>query len=372
MLKLFALTAACAGLGYIPLAALQVRIPGPGGEGAAPSVGCTPASGYSYCRQLTVNGSQVGGSTLINFGVLVNATLGASRIQNSGCYDVIFTSDPAGTAKIPWEIEECKQSTGAIVAWAGLGSVSASANTVFYVSYDNSSISAAQNTGANAPCNVWDSSYVRVFHLGNGASLSLNDSTCNAYNLTTNTGLTAGTGQADGAALATASNSDYATGPDTGLPSGGSARTIESWFNVTSFTSPHDLFQFGTSGTSHELQNVELASNQIYWAGWSDDFTASTTLTAGSWYYFVGTYDGTSTATMYVSNSSLGAHSQSWNTTLNGTFYLGKDTFGGAQAIYGYIDEFRISTIARSTGYITAQYNQMQTGSTFLTVGSEY
>ena len=114
MLKLLLAVAGCAGLGDVPLAALQVRIPGPGGEGATSSVGCTPASGYSYCRQLTVNGSQVGGSTLTNFGVLVNATLGGSRIQNSNCYDAIFTSDSGGTTLIPWEMEECTQGTGAI------------------------------------------------------------------------------------------------------------------------------------------------------------------------------------------------------------------------------------------------------------------
>jgi len=368
MLKLLGVAAACAGLGYVPLAALQVRIPGPGGDGAAPSVGCTPAGGYSYCRQLTVNGSQVGGSTLTNFGVLVNGTLGASRIQNSSCYDVIFTSDPAGTAKIPWEVEECTQSTGAIVAWAGLSSISPSANTTFYISYGNSSVSTAQNTGSYQPCNVWDSNYARVFHLGNGATLSLSDSTCNSYNLT-NSGLVAGIGQVDGGAVG---NTTSASGPDTGLPSGGAARTLETWFNMSSFSVGHDLLQFGTSGTNHELQNVAISGNQLAWFGWSDDFTVSYAFTVGTWYYFAGTYDGTSTATMYINNASLGTHSMAWNTTLNGTLYLGKDTYGGSQYLLGTMDELRISKIQRSTGYLTAQWNQMQTGSTFLTIGSEY
>ena len=368
MLKLLGV-AACLAFGYVPSAALQVRIPGPGGEGAAPSVGCTPASGYSYCRQLTVNSSQVGGAALTNFGVLVNATLGASRIQNSSCYDVIFTSDASGTAKVPWEMEECTQSTGAIVAWAGLSSVSGASNTPFYVSYGNSSISSAQNTGSAQPCNVWDSNYTRVFHLGNGSTLNLNDSTCNAYNLTS-ASLTAGIGQVDGGAVG--NSTAYASGADTGLPSGGAARTFEAWFNMSSFSVGHDLLQFGISGANHELQNVAVAGNQLAWFGWSDDFTVSYAFTVGTWYYFAGTYDGTSTAAMYINNTSLGTHSMAWNTTLNGTFYLGKDTYGGAQDLLGTMDEVRISKVQRSTGYLTAQWNQMQTGSTFLTNGSEY
>ena len=367
MLKLLLAVAGCAGLGDVPLAALQVRIPGPGGEGATSSVGCTPASGYSYCRQLTVNGSQVGGSTLTNFGVLVNATLGGSRIQNSNCYDAIFTSDSGGTTLIPWEMEECTQGTGAIVAWVGLSSVSSSANTVFYISYNNSSVSTAQNTGSYAPCNVWDSSYARVFHLGNGSTLGLNDSTCSPHNLTNN-GLTAGVGQVDGGAVGTGS---YASGPDTGLPSGGSARTIEAWFNISSFSNAHDLFQFGTY-SNHEFQNVAVAGNEFEWFGDSDDFTVSTTFTASTWYYFAGTYDGTATATAYINNTSLGTHSMLWNTVLGGTFYLGADSVGGAQKLSGTIDEFRISSVNRSPGYLTAQYNQMKASSTFLTVGSEY
>jgi len=372
MLRLFALMAGCLGLGYVPLgrfAALQVRIPGPGGAGAGASVACIPATGYSYCRQLMVSGSQVGGSTLTSFGVLVNTTLGASRIQSSNCYDVIFTSDSGGTTKIPWEVEECTQSSGAIVAWAGLSSLPASSNTNFYVSYDNSSITTAQNTGSAQACNVWDASYARVFHLGNGSAMSVNDSTCNAGNLA-NSGLTAGSGQIDGGAVG--NGSSYASGADTGLPSGSTARTIEIWFDISSFSASHSLLQFGTPSVSHEMQEIAVTSGSIDWYGWSDDFGASHSFSPGVWYYFAGTYNGTSTATIYINNSTLGTHTQSWNTTLNGTLYVGKDTYGGSSALLGAEDEVRISKVQRSTGYLTAQWNQMQTGSTFLTVGSEY
>jgi len=316
-----------------------------------------------------VNSSQVGGSTLSNFGVLVTATLGTSRVQNSNCNDVIFTSDSGGTSKMPWEIEECTPSTGAIVAWAGLSSVPASNNTSFYVSYDNASIATAQNTGSAQACNVWDASYARVFHLGNGSALSVNDSTCNADNLA-NSGLTVGSGQIDGGAAG--NGSSYASGADTGLPSGGTARTIEIWFNISSFSANHALLQFGTPSVSHEMQEIAVTSGSINWYGWSDDFGASYGFSPGAWYYFAGTYDGTSTATMYINNSTVGTHGQSWNTTLNGTLYVGKDTYGGSSALLGTEDEIRISKVQRSVGYLTAQWNQMQTGSTFLTVGSEY
>src|SRR5580658_7008317 len=111
----------------------------PGGSGGG---NCTPTSGFLHCRPLTINSSQVGGATLSNFAVLTeNAsgplTLGAPRIQNSNCYDVVFTSDSAGALRIPWEMESCTPSTGAVIAWVKVASISASANTTFYVSYDN-------------------------------------------------------------------------------------------------------------------------------------------------------------------------------------------------------------------------------------------
>ena len=69
-----------------------------GGGGAA----CTPASGYSHCRMLTIDHLQVP-STQTNFPVVARVSLGASRIQNSLCYDFIVTSDTSGATPIPWK-----------------------------------------------------------------------------------------------------------------------------------------------------------------------------------------------------------------------------------------------------------------------------
>ena len=109
----------------------------------------------------------------------------------------IFTSDSAGTTKIPWEIETCNSSTGDVVMWATPASLSSTVTTSFYVSYGSASYTAAQNTGSVAPSKVWDSSYFSVTHMANGTTLALSDST--GQDAWTNNGLTAAAGTVDGA-----------------------------------------------------------------------------------------------------------------------------------------------------------------------------
>src|ERR1039458_1343508 len=155
----------------------QVRIPGPGGSFSG-SGGGSCASGYAHCRQLTIASGAVT-SPLSNFSVLVQATLGSSRVRNANCYDVIFTTTEAGGTSIPWELQPawCSQSTGAFYAFVNPGSVP-TAGTTFWVQYDNTAISTAQNTGSYSPAQVYDANAQGVWHLGeNAANTTITDST---------------------------------------------------------------------------------------------------------------------------------------------------------------------------------------------------
>ena len=66
-------------------------------------------------------------------------------------------------------------STGQLIAWVSVPTVSASSDTVIYVYYGNGSAANQQN-----PTGVWDSNYEGVWHLPNGTTLSANDSTATA------------------------------------------------------------------------------------------------------------------------------------------------------------------------------------------------
>ena len=340
----------------------SLTLPGPGmpASSGGSSGPCTPASGYSHCRGLTIDHTQVGGSALSGFPVLVSTTLGSSRIQNSNCYDIVFTSDPGGTAKIPWEQETCVQSTGALVDWVRVPSISSIVDTVIYVSYDNASISTAQNTGGLAPANVWDSGYKGVWHFGNGTTLNTNDSSSNANNGTVLGTWTPGVGEVDGAAQYVGGNGISATlGSNVTVP-----LTVELWSN---------------GGTNADfLQAVTYSGNFLLYGNGSrasffvpgGELNGSSGELDGNWHHIVATVDGTGNGVLYFDGSSAGTGSGLFpQTSTSITFGVG----GFTSLVSGKaLDEVRISNIVRSAGWIAAEYNnQKKASSTFLTIGSE-
>lgn len=345
---------------------------------------CTPASGYSHCRSLTVAHGQVGGSTLTNFPASVAALLGASRLQNSNGYDHIYTSDSAGATLIPWEQELAVQSTGGIIDWVLLASISASADTTFYVSYDNASISTAQNTGANGPTHVWDSSYAGVWHLPNGTSLSGADSTSNANTGTLVNTPTATVGTIDGAASLNGTNQeiDSANSFSTnGVPV--SSYTISAWINSTtaisggSFASPFGfsstsaggiigVFQWDHSSSAFQQSCVQQTSGGTYVS-----VKLGTALTNNTWYYLTCTWDGT-TLTGYLNGTSSSSASAG---AIYGDVALMSigNAINTSQFWPGKADEVRLQlNSARAANVITVEYNNQVSGSTLISVGSEH
>lgn len=333
-----------------PAPGMPASSPGSGGDGH-----CTPASGYAHCRVLTIDHRQVGGSTLTGFPVLVSATLGPSRIQNASCYDVVFTSDSAGTTKIPWEQETCLQGTGAIVDWVNVSSISSSVNTVIYISYDNSGISTAQNSGSYAPANVWDSNFKGVWHFG--AGLNLADSTANAANGTTVGVWSSGSGQVS-------TDAEYV---------GGNGINVA----FTDFARPMTLELWTNGGVNSDfIQAASYSENFLFYGnGTRSEFWTSTGAMDGTngeldgnWHHLVATVDGTGNGVYYVDGIATGTGTDltpHTSTSIHFGFGILALTPGKA------LDETRISNVARSGAWVTAAYNNQKKLSTFVTIGSE-
>lgn len=378
MRTLILLVAACA-----PLCS-QVRIPGPGGMAAAGGTGssgpCSPAAGYAHCRTLTINHAQVGGSTLSTFGVLVRGSLGASRVQNANCYDVIFTLDSGGASLIPWEMESCSASTGTIVMWAGLPSISATVDTTFYVSYDNASITTPQNTGAASPASVWNNNYALVHHLGNGSTLSVADSTTNA-NHGTNAGGTATTGEIGGAAAFSGTSQDYSVA---------NSASLNNWTNLTiSFwikgpaAQPNYYSRIIEKGVNSEVTILTnfagTMDGKVYLQNLGTSATGINTNAAvldNAWHYVVVQlqYGGgsNSTAQIYIDgNSSAGPAAVGALTfARTGNIFVGASN-GASNFLQASLDELHYQTVITPVGWIAAEFASQQPNSTFLTMGTE-
>jgi hypothetical protein len=124
-------------------------------------------------------------STLTNFPVLVSITdptlktvANGGSVQNSNGYDIVFAADSANVTPYSWEMESYDGAAGKVTAWVLIPSFSSSVDTAFYMLWGDASISTFQSTASA----VWDSNYKGVWHLGDGTTLSVADSTSGANN----------------------------------------------------------------------------------------------------------------------------------------------------------------------------------------------
>jgi hypothetical protein len=138
------------------------------------------AGPYTYSRAITIHHTKVPNTDQVNFpflfnttdAMLTNTTIGG-HVTNASGFDIIFTCDAAGTQKLDHEIESYNYSTGQFIAWVRIPALSHTSNTVIYLLYGNSAITSSQENRTG----VWDSNFKGVWHLPNGSTLALNDST---------------------------------------------------------------------------------------------------------------------------------------------------------------------------------------------------
>ena len=340
---------------------------------------------FSYYRTLTIDHTKCGNANSSSFPVLVSisditfkdAAHSGNVANNTTGYDIIFTSDSAGTTKIPWEVEFYDGVNGILIAWVNIATVSNTSDTVFYIFYGDGGITTAQNTGSYAPTAVWDSHYKGVWHLPNGTTLTANDSTSNARNFTLVGSPTAVAGEIDGGA-----NFDgitqYATNTDDFALSGDEV-TISMWLKDTSsgfFGSPIVKGITNNSGLhdwgilfNNTYNNIYLVRNG------SNNSSSSGTVSSSVLTYVVGVMSST-TSRVYFNGSGETAQGgigtgNTANTSGRTLQLMNSSVISG-----GVLDEVRVSDIIRSTDWILTEYNNQNAPGDigtpgFLTFGSE-
>jgi Tfp pilus assembly protein FimT len=347
-----------------------------------PNTGPWFNTSYLFKKKITIDHTKVsGGANLTNFPILISltdadlkTTGNGGSVQNSNGYDIIFT-DSNETTKLDHEIEKYTASTGQIVMWIRIPSLSASVDTDIYMYYDNASIATTQESSTA----VWDSNFKGVWHMDQTAG-SQQDSTSNgsSANATGSPGYNA-TGQIGSAVSfpGTTGNNFVVTDPADGhLDFGTGSFTYGSWIYMNS--APSGFYDFiykgGTSNSDTGYANYINSSPSLN--GKISDGTATKTTStgsvgAGTWYYFVTVIDRTSNLLhVYlngidqttVSISATGAIANAKN------LYFGSNDTGNP--LNGRVDEIHISNIARSQGWIATEYNNQSSPATFYTVGA--
>jgi hypothetical protein len=310
-------------------------------------------------KPITINSNKVSGD-LTNFPICINITDTDLRddAQSDGA-DILFTLSD-GDTKIAHEIEKFDSSTGHLVAWVNVTSVSSSSDTTIYMYYQNSGASNQSN-----PSGVWDSDYYTVVHC-NQPSNALTDSTetnnwakysTPTYHDTDGQNKAWGVdydGSGDGHednTPATLSGTDDVTFEWYCEQQSSDDRGTKNFDNtIVSF---HGDSKTGcTAGTNHEPATFKLVFKEDDAS--ADQCLVETSRTVGERYYFVATFDASE------NKAELFKNSVSSDTDTNAL--VGDPNYDNLQDIgnvknnnkgwNGILDEFRVSTILRSTDYI--------------------
>ncbi|RLG44414.1 MAG: hypothetical protein DRN81_04655, partial [Thermoproteota archaeon] len=139
-------------------------------------------SSWAYKVKITLNSSQVP-STQTNFPVCINITDTSLRGKiGSDAWDIAFTNS-AGNVQLNHEIELWDGTTGQLVAWVNVTSLSSSTDTEIYMYYGNLQASNQEDVE-----NTWDANYEAVYHMNGNSDSNILDSTSNDNDCTGSSG----------------------------------------------------------------------------------------------------------------------------------------------------------------------------------------
>lgn len=360
-----------------------------------PSATICAATGYTAQRMIVIDHTRVPNTDQVNFPFLFTSTdpafattANGGKMMSYAGNDILFTLDPNGTEKLDYEIQSYDPVHGQITAWVRIPTLSHTSDTVIYLFYGNPNISASQ---AN-PTGVWDSNYQAVYHLVNPASTVAVDSTSHGNNGTA-ANLTPAQGVFGPGAIFNSSYIDLPQADFIGYPTSSSpgyspyTATFQTWFKTTA--GGIILEQDGGGGTPGGVQpdgavqalTVTPSGNLFVNFFGSDDFgwpiTTSGVFNDNNWHLATLTTLN-NLETVYVDDQVVGTWNMGypfggeagWSATYN--YYLGTGATGGWDFFNGDLEEVEISNSARSSDWITTQYNNQSSPSTFYKLYAAY
>jgi len=350
-------------------------------------------SAWGYRKQITIDHTKVPNTDQSNFPVLINLASDTGlrdRARTDG-YDILFTSSDMVT-KIPYEREKYTSDTGALVAWVKVTTLSHTTDTVLYMYYGNSGASDQQDAA-----NVWDSSFVSVWHLKedpSGTAPQMKDSK------STNHGTSGGT-MTSGDQVAAKMNGgldfegtdDNINCGDINAVDGATSLTVSTWIKMADLTKDGMVLSKGTFAANSALlfwrdettstgSRTDTLSAQVGTGSAQARYYGSTgLLNDNNWHYVVMTYVGNSATGLrgYVDGAEDTAQSPVSTTSVPSlastttVVYMARSS-GGSPFFTGQIDEVRISTTARSADWIKTEYNNQNSpgvGGFLVSIGGE-
>ena len=324
-------------------------------------------SDWSYRKMITIDHDSVDGN-LNNFPVLISVTDGdiAEKAQCDG-NDIAFTD--INDIQLDHEVEYYDDTTGELICWVNIGSLSSTEDIIIYIYYGNDECGSQENIEG-----VWNSNYVLVQHLEETSGTHY-DSTSNDNDGTQNGGVDQdASGIVDGADSFDGSD-DYVDVPDdTSLNFGTNDFTVEGWINTPSLTNGYSrIVCKQTSTTEGYCFYIRQTDGALRFNRGGSYGSPDTPIDVvdGEWHHVAVVLDG-SNVYFYVDgvlDGILNLNTNDVSTTTD--FAIGGDSGGGDYPFQGSLDEIRLSNIARSSEWISTTYNTINAPDDFFSFGEE-
>ena len=338
-------------------------------------------SGWAYVRKITVNGSQVP-AVQTSFPVLVNVTDAILRVKTSGGHveqadggDIYFAL--LDKTHLSHEIERYVSSTGDLVAWVKIPTLSTGSNTTFYMCYGNQGAVDQWN-----PTQVWDANYLGVWHLHNGPANGglFTDSTINNRNGTlkdplgiSKSSVTGKIGR--GIEFPAGNGSAFISLGKNAFGNPGDLLTIEAWLNRNTNNDRAIVseWHWGVTGCAEfmfGMKNQYISVETPHETRWDG---AVRPLAIGSW-EDVAFVSDVNSSKMYVAGVEATSGERDWADECKEDVRIGANIAANGSpgnAFQGILDEIRVSKTARSASWLKTEYNNQNNPGGFYTLGTE-
>ncbi|WP_170265134.1 DUF2341 domain-containing protein [Salibacter halophilus] len=346
-------------------------------------ISCAQFSNYNYFKKVTINSSQISGSSEISpftayFSFSHNDLRSVSNgghVESTNGYDIVFSNDFCG--QIHHEIESYDPATGELSGWVQIPTISAIKDTSIYIIYGNPSISSSQeNTSA------WNSEYLSVWHLENTL-----DATANSHDFNMTKGTPQNTTGKVGGAKLFDGNGDYYTDSDgENYIDGLTEYTFSIWLKPQSNSVNAGVFFGGNRNqnmdryfslrydqTGSNCSGTNVIKHGINRGSTKYTGESNSNIQTINWQHVVVSWQAGSPLDLHVNGNPVGFNcfnGSTFNNAINQTkrFILGASSQSDWD---GKIDEAHFLNVKKSDDWIATYYNNQNDPSTFMTLGSE-
>jgi len=305
---------------------------------------------------------------LTNFPVVIDIVSGDLIAHaQSDADDIVFTNQSGGII-YHHEIESYNAPTGRLIAWVNITHLSSVTDTIVYMYYGNSICSSQQNVAG-----TWNNGYNAVYHLKESWSTGaghFKDSTGNHQDgtLTDTNGNSVGDTGKIGSGFRFNGDADFI---NIGVINHNQPITYSCWLktdNIKSYSCA-----LGRYWSGYWLGTYPLGSGYLYDEILINNSWVLIKITPGAsnvWYHLAVTYDGT-TVRYYVNGAQIGTTSITGSLSYtNSPWHIG-DHGNGGYYFKGVVDEVRIANACFSNGWISTYYRNVNSPSSFYTIGTE-